>query len=182
MSIRKPDVVTVLIHRVYGGVTLMRVVTTEYRPTTLAEKEAGHGERIANWTIEPTEEYINSIIKKHDWPPELQAVSWDIVPDDVNEGVDHHFRNAWKKDGKKIGIDMVKARDIHRENLRRMRYGPMEKLDVDYQRADEVGDIETKIKIAKLKQELRDVTKHPDIENAQTPEELKKVIPDILKR
>jgi len=77
---------------------------------------------------------------------------------------------------------MVKARDIHRENLRRMRYGPMEKLDVDYQRADEVGDIETKIKIAKLKQELRDVTKHPDIENAQTPEELKKVIPDILKR
>ena len=180
-DLRKPDVVTVLIHRVDGGVTLMRVVTTEYRPTTPEEKAAGWGPRIANWTIEPTEEYINAIIKKHNWPPPLQAVSWDIVPNDVNEGVDTHWRNAWVKDGKKIGIDMVKARNIHRDNLRSMRAGMLTELDVEYQKADELGDTNKKQEIAKVKQELRNVTIHPDIENAQTPDELKKVIPEVLK-
>ena len=54
-------------------------------------------------------------------------------------------------------------------------------LDVEYQHADERGDVAEKARIAAKKQALRDVTADPAIEAAQTPEALKAVWPDILK-
>lgn len=80
-----------------------------------------------------------------------------------------------------VTVDMAKARDIQRERIREMRAPVLAELDTAYQRADERGDTEAKANIASRKQALRDATEDPAIEAAQTPEELKAVIPDALK-
>jgi hypothetical protein len=173
----KPDVITVLVHRFDGGATVLRVVTAEYGPD---------GE--ARWTIEPTPEYINQIIAKHNWQGGQRSVAWEIVPNDtITENTDRTFRNAWRvalppiADRFHIYIDMPQAREIHRENLRAIRAPLLEQADIDYMRADESNDLLEKRRIAQVKQALRDVTDDPRIEAAQTPEELKAVIPDVLK-
>jgi len=179
---RKPDVVTVAVSRVDGGLTIMRVITTEYRPTSSEEKAAGLGDRVANWTREPTPAYIDSIIAKHAWTGGLQATTWRIVPDDiVDEATDHTFRDAWKDDGgRKPAVDMPKAREIQRERLRRLRDPLLTALDLEYLQADERGDQQQKKLIAEQKQALRDVTTHPEIENATTPDELKQAGMSVL--
>ena len=84
---------------------------------------------------------------------------------------DRIFRNAWQFNGNAVEIDMVKARDIHRENLRRERKPLLEDLDVEFMLALERGE-DTSI-IAAKKQKLRDVTEDPKIEAADTPTKLK---------
>lgn len=90
---------------------------------------------------------------------------------------DYTFRLAWRDTGQKIGIDMPQARNIWRDRMREVRADKLAALDADYLRADESGDVQAKRTIAAKKQALRDVTAHPDIEAAATPEELKKVWP-----
>ncbi len=102
--------------------------------------------------------------------------------DDSEIPADRTFRNAWKDEGPSyISIDMPKAREIHKDNLRQKRTPLLAALDVEYQRADEQGDAALKAKIAVKKQALRDVTIHPAITAAKTPDELKAAIPDALK-
>lgn len=94
---------------------------------------------------------------------------------------DRTFRNAWVEClvlGCKV--DMPKAREIHRAHLRKLCVPRFAALDVDYIRADEVGDLVAKADIAAKKQVLRDVTSDPRIDGAATPEELKAVIPESL--
>ncbi len=86
--------------------------------------------------------------------------------------VDRYFRNAWE-DENGIRINMPKAKDIQKDKLRKIRIPLLEALDIEYQKADEVGDTQKKKEIAVKKQVLRDVTNNPAIEAAQTPEELK---------
>ena len=113
--------------------------------------------------------------------------AWNKLPADATNArfieateipVDRYFRDALRLD---LTTDMVKAREIHRENLRRLRQPKLEALDVEYQRADEQGDTALKAKIAVKKQALRDVTADPEIETATTPDELKAVMPAALK-
>ena len=84
---------------------------------------------------------------------------------------DRTFRNAWQFNGNAVEIDMVKARDIHRENLRRERAPLLEDLDVEFMLALERSEGTSAI-VAK-KQKLRDVTEDPKIEAADTPAKLK---------
>lgn len=79
-----------------------------------------------------------------------------------------------------IKIDMDKAKEIHKNKLREMRAPKLAKLDVDFMRAAEANNPELQAEIAAKKQALRDVTKDQAIESAQTPEELKAVIPSVL--
>lgn len=95
---------------------------------------------------------------------------------------DRTFRNAWHMNDGGVQIHMPKARDIHREKLRELRAPILAELDIEYQRADENGDVEQKKAIASQKQELRDVTADPAIEAATTPDDLKNVIPSCLNR
>lgn len=92
---------------------------------------------------------------------------------------DRYFRGAWIDAGK-IDVDMPKAREIHKDRLRRERAPLLDALDTEYMRADELGDIELKAEIAAKKQALRDITDDPAIESAKTPEELKAVRPPAL--
>lgn len=78
-----------------------------------------------------------------------------------------------------ITVNMEKAREIHRNRMREARSPLFKDLDVAYMVAIERG-LDT-AEIVAQKQELRDVTKDPAIDAAQTTDELKAVWPEILK-
>jgi len=79
-----------------------------------------------------------------------------------------------------ITVDMTKAREIKRDQLRAERRPLLEQLDVEFMRAQEQGDQAKTDEIAARKQALRDVTADPAIDAATTPDELKAVRPAIL--
>jgi hypothetical protein len=173
-----PDVITVAVSRVDGGVTVMRVIKTSYRKPTDEEKADGM-ERVAYREVDVTPEYIEYQIQRHvdggNWIGDFAPTTWRIVPNDyLDETNLPDYRNAWVDTGKnKPEHDMAKARDIHRARLRKLRGNYLDALDADYMRADEANDAQTKKAVAAKKQKLRDVTEHPAIEAAQTAEELK---------
>jgi hypothetical protein len=80
-----------------------------------------------------------------------------------------------------ITVDMTKAREIKRDMIRAERKPLLEKLDVEYMRAQEAGDTAKQQEIAAKKQALRDATVDAVIDDAQTPDELKTAIPAALK-
>jgi hypothetical protein len=80
-----------------------------------------------------------------------------------------------------ITVDMAKAREIKRDMIRRERKPLLEKLDIEYMRAQEAGDTAKQQEIAAKKQALRDATVDAVIDDAQTPDELKTAIPAALK-
>ena len=73
--------------------------------------------------------------------------------------------------------DIQKAKEIWLNQYRRVRTPLIEKLDLEYMRADEQGNLELKKEIASKKQALRDVTK---TELPNTLEEIKATWPEIL--
>jgi len=79
-----------------------------------------------------------------------------------------------------ITVDMTKAREIKRDMVRAERKPLLEKLDVQYMRAQEAGDTELQQEIAAKKQALRDATVDPVIDAATTPDELKAAKPAAL--
>lgn len=79
-----------------------------------------------------------------------------------------------------ITVNMSKAREIHRDRLRRLRAPKLAALDVAFMRAMESNDTARLAEIAKQKQTLRDVTADSRIDAAATPEVLLAVIPDLL--
>jgi len=70
---------------------------------------------------------------------------------------------------------MTKAREIKRDQLRAERKPLLEQLDVEFMRAQEDEDTALQQEIAAKKQSLRDVTDNPNIDSANTPEELKQI-------
>lgn len=131
------------------------------------------------WKREPTDANILAVLTKAFADREF-PVSYKIVPEDQLPQ-DRTYRNAWTHHPEKGVIhDMAKARARHRDLLREARAGKLAALDADYMRADEAGDGAKKSDIAKAKQTLRDVTKHPDIEAAADVETLKTVTLGLL--
>lgn len=72
-----------------------------------------------------------------------------------------------------IKVNMQKASEIKKDMLRADRQPLLADLDVQMLRAMEVSDIEKQAEILAKKQALRDITTHPDLLSAATPEELK---------
>ncbi len=70
-----------------------------------------------------------------------------------------------------FGIDMAKAREIHKTNIRNARESKLVALDIDFQRALEVGAATTSI--VAQKQALRDAPAAAGITSATTAQELK---------
>lgn len=70
-----------------------------------------------------------------------------------------------------INVNMIKARDIHREKVREARNPKLAAKDVEFQRALETGADTSAIVAAK--QALRDAPAASAIEAASTPDELK---------
>ena len=91
---------------------------------------------------------------------------------------DRTFRAAWQFNDAVVEVDMDKAKEIHKQNLRMERKPLLDSLDVQYMRALEAGSDTTAIVASK--QALRDVTDDARIANATTPEELKALTLDVL--
>jgi hypothetical protein len=135
------------------------------------------------WTREPTDDAILYEIKKSSSSyalEQLPVLAWMKI-DESDIPTDRTFRNAWKRGTvNHIEVDMPRARNIHRDNLRERRTYLLAALDEQYLRADESNDKAKKTDIANQKQKLRDVTSHPLIEAAMTPEALKALSIEIL--
>ena len=70
-----------------------------------------------------------------------------------------------------FGINMSKARDIHRDNIREARKDKLAALDIEFQIAQETS-ADTSAIVAK-KQVLRDYPAHAGIATAQNTQDLK---------
>jgi|LakMenE01Jun11ns_1017448.scaffolds.fasta_scaffold9015825_2 hypothetical protein len=65
-----------------------------------------------------------------------------------------------------ITINLTKAKDIAKNNLRAERAPTLASLDVQYMRAVESGNTSLQTAIAGQKQELRDITAHSSLTDA----------------
>ena len=72
-----------------------------------------------------------------------------------------------------ITIDMTKAKEIAKDNLRAERAPVLASLDVQFMRAVESGNTELQTATAAQKQALRDITAHESIVNAEDADTLK---------
>lgn len=102
----------------------------------------------------------------------------DVDADSVDAPADRTYRGAWVNSGARIVVDMDKARDIHRDNLRRDRAPLLEALDIQFMRALEGGHATADI--TEQKRVLRDVTSDPRIDAMDTPEGLAALTLEVL--
>lgn len=72
-----------------------------------------------------------------------------------------------------ITINLERAKEIHRQNIRFARKEILERKDVEFMRAVEKGDTETQRLISEEKQRLRDATQSDAINAASSVEDLK---------
>ena len=70
-----------------------------------------------------------------------------------------------------FGVNMSKAKDIHKDNIREARKDKLAALDIEYQRATETG-ADTSAIVSK-KNALRDYPAHAGITTAQNAQDLK---------
>jgi len=70
-----------------------------------------------------------------------------------------------------FGIDMAKARDIHKNKIRKARTPKLAELDIEFQKALETGSSTTDI--INKKQALRDAPANSDIDSASDTDALK---------
>ena len=94
-----------------------------------------------------------------------------IVETSVVQNLDQDWRDAWTYDSSSgFGIDMTKAKNIHRNNIRARREELMPALDIEFQRALETG-ADTSAIVAK-KNALRDAPANSAIDACTTTDEL----------
>lgn len=79
-----------------------------------------------------------------------------------------------------ITVNMTKAVEIKKDQIRAERAPLLADLDVQFMRAVEAGDTDAQATIAAKKQALRDATSDPAIASATTPDQLKAVVPTAL--
>lgn len=111
----------------------------------------------------------------------------EVISKDVPEGADYsivdaleipsdrEFRNAWEKNGSLVQVNIEKAKEVKKDNLRLEREPLLKQLDVDFIKALEASDSIKQQEISEKKQELRDITKIETLLNATTVEELKAI-------
>lgn len=79
-----------------------------------------------------------------------------------------------------IRVNMPRAVEIAKNMVRAERAPLLAELDIEMLRAIELGNSVKQAEIAARKQQLRDATQAPELLTAQTPDELKSAIPQVL--
>jgi hypothetical protein len=94
---------------------------------------------------------------------------------------DREFRDAWIWNGQ-IEHDLVKAGQIHLDRIRVKRDAALERLDVEFIKALELGDEAKITEIKVMKQALRDLPQEilPDIQACKSIDEIKAIQPNIF--
>jgi len=136
-----------------GSVGVMTTVSDDTRPEDEMEK----------WT----EEHKKSV-ESH------RTLDESEMPED------RYFRDAWIDKEGKLHVDLDKSLAIHQNVLRELRKPKLEALDVEATIATEEGDAQRYARIVNDKKELRDITAHPELLSAQTPEAIKNFRPAVL--
>ena len=72
-----------------------------------------------------------------------------------------------------FGVDMAKAREIHKNNIRAARTPKLQELDVEFQKALEADDSTKKAEVVAKKQALRDAPADSGINAASDADALK---------
>ena len=120
----------------------------------------------------PMPEYLKDYtieeVQAKDTPEGSIIVDVDDLPNEHND-----FFNAWELKDTTVTVNLNKAKAITKDRLRAERVPLLQKLDVDYQRADEAADAAKKAEVAAKKQRLRDITLLAD--DATTLEELRNI-------
>ena len=81
-----------------------------------------------------------------------------------------------------ITINLTKAKDIAKDNLRTERAPVLASLDVQFMRAVESGNTSLQTAIAEQKQELRDITSHTSITGASDVATLKTAMTTLIEQ
>jgi hypothetical protein len=154
------------------------VLVAEHGGMTL--KVLHHIERTQDWRADSIPGFAVELENPRDviaqWPDADDIVGVHAV----DEVPDSSFFEVWTFADRRVQIDIPKARNIWRDQMRRAREPLLAALDVDYLRADENGDELMKRDVMARKKELRDVTREAAIERAETPDELKRCWPSCL--
>lgn len=116
--------------------------------------------------VVPTGELSIENVASKDVPPNTpyKILNRSEVPQD------RAFRNAWELNDT-VEINLEKAKEIHKNNIRAARNPLLAELDIQFQRALESGSDTSEIVAKKIA--LRDATIDGKISLATTPEELK---------
>lgn len=117
---------------------------------------------------------LQELIEK-DIDPSTVVPNTSPIIVDADSFPDTYFRNAFFISNGSVLIDMNKAINVQKNNLRALRIPELEALDIQYYRALETNDSQTISLIIARKNALRNVTKDPGFEAATTPDELKLV-------
>lgn len=107
------------------------------------------------------------------------GIPYEIVEDDVVP-VDWTFRNAFIMKGRTIEVDILKARIIHMERIRRVRNEELIKSDADVTREMENGGVTPALKTKR--QALRDIPQTFDLDQFTDADSLKVAWPVELPR
>ena len=131
------------------------------------------------WSRDSSKEIVDSeVAKATAHPSEPKAISWRFI--ELSEvPQDRTYRNAWKDDGQRIAHDMTKAREIHRDHIRKARKAALAELDGRWMRATGQGDNKRADLTEAERQKWRDAPEDARIEAAQTTEELKALLLEI---
>lgn len=125
--------------------------------------------------IAPAEGMLEQIVKDLDPSKPFLVVTRDDLPVQYDD-----YFNSWQlKDGA-VTVHLEKAKVQHRQFLRNKRNEELQKLDIQFMRAMERGDMDTAQSVGREKQKLRDLTIHPAIDNATSMEELVALTYDVL--
>jgi hypothetical protein len=113
-------------------------------------------------------------------PAYKETIDFILKIDEEDIPSDRYFRDAWVHKDEKIHVDLDKSLLIHQNVLREIRRPKLEALDLEFTRALESNDEQKKSEISIKKNELRDITVHPELLSAQTPEQIKNFRPAVL--
>jgi hypothetical protein len=121
---------------------------------------------------------LDDVLKKS--VPENCRDSADIVEVDTVPS-DRTFRNAWvTSSGESVSVDLDKSKVIAKEKIRQARTPKFQELDIAYQRADEAGDADAKAAVVVKKQTARDATADTKITNADSVDNLKTGMNEVI--
>ena len=123
---------------------------------------------------------IDESVDPHEHAAELQQgamAGYEAVAFNVALPEGRLWRPAWDIVDGALLIGLEKARDHFRMLLRLARVPRLAALDVAYMQAQEHGDAGKLAEVSAQKQRLRDLTKLPDIDAAQTVGDLESVWP-----
>ena len=110
---------------------------------------------------------------------DVPTENFKIIDKQDLDTLDEQFRNAWVCDTDlNPTICIQKAKEVWREKIRQKRGPVLLDLDVQYLRALESNNDTSEI--VESKQELRDLPQNPDIESANSIEDLKNVWHNLL--